>query len=501
MAIRKTHPSNLSPAERAAALTAAGIRLAAAQFNQEKREPPVGLGQSTHHDVWIDLDDGKGPQPYPPKVILARATGGKLPDRQGYAHRGVWLQRLEALGFLVLPKGERPTPGRSCRGIDLDPASGDARQPETTMETGPAAVEPGQLLREDVLDAIRELEASGDARRVGDKLHETAWRIPANGRWYSMLSVLEIALRRHGIVTLDQLKGLRRPKAGLGQARWRQRLASLGFRPQRGRAAGATPPPGTPEAPGRWPAPADLTAKRIREAAAAWHHQAKDFRVPHAAREWEVWVDGQPYPVKALCILAYLALGYAPEAIKAWTKGGRDSPWDQRLEALGFDIRPIGAPLEEQELALERFLEREDAPTEIRREAIARLTQGSFRRDLIAARHGAEQCDVTGIAISQLLRASHIHRWADCKDTPTMRTDPANGLLLAVHLDALFEHGLIAFADDGSMLLSPQLTPKDRERLQIWEGQRLAFAPTPRQCEYLRRHRDRTRAAREEDLA
>jgi hypothetical protein len=105
MAIRKTHPSNLSPAERAAALTAAGIRLAAAQFNQEKREPPVGLGQSTHHDVWIDLDDGKGPQPYPPKVILARATGGKLPDRQGYAHRGVWLQRLEALGFLGTAQG------------------------------------------------------------------------------------------------------------------------------------------------------------------------------------------------------------------------------------------------------------------------------------------------------------------------------------------------------------------------------------------------------------
>ncbi|AOZ04283.1 hypothetical protein BKK81_33380 (plasmid) [Cupriavidus sp. USMAHM13] len=424
---------------------------------------------------------------FPTKAIVALAHElaglGTLTSAQlaGAAARRL----LIALGFPISDSVARRRPG----------------QAPATMEPDAAAVEPGLLLREDVLDAIRELDANGDARRVGEDLHETAWRIPADGRWYSMLSVLEIALRRHGIVTRDQLKALLRPKAGLKQGRWRQRLAILGFRPQRGRGAGGTPPPGTPEAPGRWPAPDDLTAKRIREAAAAWHHQAKDFRVSHAAREWEVWVDGEPYPVKALCILAYLALGYAPEAIKAWTKGGRNSPWDQRIEALGFDIRPIGAPLEEQELALERFLEREDAPTEIRREAIARLTQGSFRRDLIAARRGAEQCDVTGLAISQLLRASHIHRWADCKDTPAMRKDPANGLLLAVHLDALFEHGLIAFADDGSMLLSPQLKPRDRERLQIWEGQRLAFAPTPRQCEYLRRHRDRTRAAREEDLA
>jgi hypothetical protein len=45
--------------------------------------------------------------------------------------------------------------------------------------------------------------------------------------------------------------------------------------------------------------------------------------------------------------------------------------------------------------------------------------------------------------------------------------DPKNGLLLGAHLDALFDTGLISFADDGTMLVSPAVPAADRDRLGI----------------------------------
>jgi len=50
---------------------------------------------------------------------------------------------------------------------------------------------------------------------------------------------------------------------------------------------------------------------------------------------------------------------------------------------------------------------------------------------------------VTGLAMSKLLRASHIKPWAACA-ADAERLDVYNGLLLAPHLDALFDAGLIS---------------------------------------------------------
>jgi putative restriction endonuclease len=38
-------------------------------------------------------------------------------------------------------------------------------------------------------------------------------------------------------------------------------------------------------------------------------------------------------------------------------------------------------------------------------------------------------------------------------------------LLLAAHLDAAFDAGLISFTDDGAILFSPQFAMEDREAL------------------------------------
>ena len=49
-----------------------------------------------------------------------------------------------------------------------------------------------------------------------------------------------------------------------------------------------------------------------------------------------------------------------------------------------------------------------------------------------------------------------------------------NGLLLAPHLDALFDGGWIGFDDDGGLLVSPELAGEQQVLLGVRPGWRLA---------------------------
>jgi predicted restriction endonuclease len=68
--------------------------------------------------------------------------------------------------------------------------------------------------------------------------------------------------------------------------------------------------------------------------------------------------------------------------------------------------------------------------------------------------------------VAPLLRASHIKPWADCA-SDAERLDVFNGLLLAPHLDAAFDGGLISVADDGTVLLAPALPAPARALLGL----------------------------------
>ena len=99
---------------------------------------------------------------------------------------------------------------------------------------------------------------------------------------------------------------------------------------------------------------------------------------------------------------------------------------------------------------------------------------------------------LTGLKTTALLRASHIKPWKDA--SPAEKTDPYNGLLLAAHLDAAFDAGLITFQDNGRITLSPNLSPADALLLGIHSELRLrnvAAQHTP----YLRFHRQEVFAA------
>ena len=113
----------------------------------------------------------------------------------------------------------------------------------------------------------------------------------------------------------------------------------------------------------------------------------------------------------------------------------------------------------------------------------ARLGQGVYSSNLEQIEKG---CRVTGVTERRHLRASHIKPWV--RSSIAEKLDGYNKLLLAPHVDHLFDRGYISFADDGAMLISPKL---DRVVLERWgiDPERNFGAFTPEQRVYLASHR------------
>ena len=108
------------------------------------------------------------------------------------------------------------------------------------------------------------------------------------------------------------------------------------------------------------------------------------------------------------------------------------------------------------------------SPTEQMRTNLARKGQGSFRKRLL---ENMRHCQITGIDDMRLLIASHIKPWSECSSVEE-RLSEENGLLLAVHLDKLFDQGYITFSDTGLMKCASALTSDLMEKLGITDEMR-----------------------------
>lgn len=96
-------------------------------------------------------------------------------------------------------------------------------------------------------------------------------------------------------------------------------------------------------------------------------------------------------------------------------------------------------------------------------ETVAQVKQRrgqEFFRDAVLNNFGG-RCGVTGLAIRELLIASHILPWGS---HPDQRLNVRNGLSLSRLHDAAFDRGLIAFDDNLKLLLSPRLKAEVAQR-------------------------------------
>lgn len=125
--------------------------------------------------------------------------------------------------------------------------------------------------------------------------------------------------------------------------------------------------------------------------------------------------------------------------------------------------------------------------TEVERVVRQRVGQNKFRDAMMDYWGGA--CAVTGVAIPEVLRASHAKPWAECA-SDAERLDVFNGFLLSANLDALFDRFLISFDEQGVLLIAPALEGVDLQPLGISPGMKLRWVNALHQS-YLTLHRGR----------
>ena len=203
-----------------------------------------------------------------------------------------------------------------------------------------------------------------------------------------------------------------------------------------------------------------------------------DFRHPGSLRlEWDgdiLWLthsSGEQVGVSSSPSYTSILDVYLPGMFAYFACGGMaggDKP-----------VYPAGVLVEGEALPADGTTEREQV-------IAARKGQGIYRERLLAKWDGA--CAVTGLAVPELLMASHARPWKAA--TNKARLDGDNGLPLVPNLDKLFDKGYISFADDGTIMISPALSAAACATFGVDAAMHLAKPLNPGQQSYMAYHRD-----------
>jgi len=131
-------------------------------------------------------------------------------------------------------------------------------------------------------------------------------------------------------------------------------------------------------------------------------------------------------------------------------------------EHIARNNRPDEDVIQREEEAAQKSIEINKRLGRVQKKQLtmSRIGQGVFRRNVERLER---RCRITGVASKTHLRASHIKPWR--RSTNEEKLDGNNGLLLAPHIDHLFDRGYISFADNGQLRLSKNL---DKATLNKW---------------------------------
>jgi predicted restriction endonuclease len=163
----------------------------------------------------------------------------------------------------------------------------------------------------------------------------------------------------------------------------------------------------------------------------------------------------------------------------ALSNGVGDSIVDDLSQNLEFE-----APKEDLATVEEIVMRTDIGETQKTQIINSRRGQGVFKAQV---RQIERACRITKVTNPRHLIASHIKPWSKSNDAE--KISGYNGLLLAPHIDHLFDKGLISFENNGNLILSKQV---DHEVLNQWAIDKSINVGTfrPEQKIFLDYHRD-----------
>ncbi|MGB6409156.1 MAG: HNH endonuclease [Planococcus donghaensis] len=146
--------------------------------------------------------------------------------------------------------------------------------------------------------------------------------------------------------------------------------------------------------------------------------------------------------------------------------------------------------VEQLELSMEVIKKTEHNPllsliAEAELEIKTKMRRGKeqFRESLLPLWNG--ECPLCGIAISDVLRATHAKPWKDSSNAE--RLDPFNGIVLCANHSALYSAGHIAFTGGGRLHISSRIPEDQYPTYRLKKGMKIPVSPE--HATYLRWHK------------
>lgn len=133
---------------------------------------------------------------------------------------------------------------------------------------------------------------------------------------------------------------------------------------------------------------------------------------------------------------------------------------------------------------IEGIIDENNAKRDITNQTAKRLKQNVYRAALL---DNMPFCPFTMVADDRLLVACHIKPFIKCNNDEE-RYDPKNGITMTPTYHTLFDLGFISFEDDGTLLVSPFLSNKTKNRLNLKDGEKIRLQTGSEK--YLRYHRE-----------
>lgn len=115
----------------------------------------------------------------------------------------------------------------------------------------------------------------------------------------------------------------------------------------------------------------------------------------------------------------------------------------------------------------------------------ARIGQGEYRKKLLEEK---SECLICRVNDERLLIASHIKPWSVSNEVE--KIDHFNGLALTPTYDKMFDQGFISFNDDGTIIISPYISPLNIKKLNLIANKKYEIPNIEHRKIYLNYHRD-----------